>query len=357
MIHVFISIVLGLTTAAVVIAHHLAGPAAFYPDFAVAWDITVLALKHPELTYETAFVWPYPPTAIVLLTPFAKLPFPVAYLIWVAGSLTLYLGFATRLFDKFKSLGIALLILAPPVWTVTLFGQHTLMIGALVLAALLSMDERKLIAGAMLGIAATMKPQTVVMVPVALLAIREWRVIASAICTATSIAIIATIMFGFKIWSDWFGIIPQFSAYQAELHQAQISLWPLTSISFAILLLMTLIACFIVWITFRATDRAEHRLVALIGGAWLVSPYVPVYELTMIAPAVVAFVLQEIGPEQPLVKRWRSYVGAVAVFATPVAIVCAPVFLFLNTLIVARQGADELTIASVDKPFARLRSF
>jgi hypothetical protein len=362
MIHVFISIILGLTTAAVVIAHHISDPTPFYPDFAAAWHITVLALKHPELTYDLTSrtplgTWPYPPTALVVLIPFAMLSFPVAYLTWVIGSLTLFLGFSVSLFDRFKAFGIALLILAPPVWTVTLFGQHTLLIGALVLAALLIMPERKLLAGAMLGMAATMKPQTVVMVPVALLAIREWRVIASAITTAIVTSVITTIIFGFNIWSAWIGVFPEFFSEQAAMHQPQISLWPIISRSFAILLFMILVACLIVWITFRATDRAEHRLVALVGGAWLVSPYVPVYELTMIAPAVVAFVLQEIGPEQPMTKRWRSYIGAVAVFATPVAIVCTHLFLFLNTLVVARQGSEEQTIANIDKPFARLRSF
>jgi uncharacterized membrane protein len=115
----------------------------------------------------------------VAFTPFALLPFPVAYLILVFGSLTLYVYFATCLFDRFKTLGIALLILAPEVWTVTLVGSTTLPMGALVLGALLVMPERKRLAGAILGIAAAIKPQTILMAPVALLAIREWRVIAS----------------------------------------------------------------------------------------------------------------------------------------------------------------------------------
>jgi hypothetical protein len=360
MIHVFVCIVLGLTTVAVVIAHQLAESVPFHPDFGAFWDIAALALKHPELTYDPASktvlgTWSYPPTALVTLTPFAMLPFPVAYLVWALGWLTLYLHFATGLFGRFKALGIALLVLAPPVWTVTLFGQTTLSMGALVLGSLIVMPQKKLLAGTMLGIAATIKPQTVIMVPVALLAIREWRVIASAVATASAISIIATIIFGFNIWSGWLGVFPRFFADQAMANQVQISLWPLTSRSFAILSFLTIVACFIVWITFRATDRVEHRLVAVVGGAWLISPYAPVYELTMVAPAVVAFVLQEIGPEQPLVKRWRSYIGAVAVFATPLAIVCAHVFLFLNTFVVARQGRDELTIANMDKPIARMK--
>ena len=360
MIHVFISIVLGLTTAAVVIAHQLAAPT-FYPDFAAFWDIAGLALKHPELTYDPASrtpvgTWAYPPSALVVLSPFGMLPFPVAYLVWVLGSLTLYLYFATCLFDRFKALGLALLILAPPVWTVTLFGQTTLPMGALVLGALLVMPDKKLLAGAMLGIAATIKPQTMIMMPVALLAIREWRVIASATAAAITISLIATIVFGFNIWFDWLGVFPRLFA-DPVMRQVQISLWPLTSRSPAILLLMAFVACFIVWTTFRATDRTEHRLVAVVGGAWLVSPYIPVYELAMIAPAVVAFVLQGIGVSQPLLKRWRSYIGVVAVFASPIAIVCAPVFLLLNTLVVARQGGEGQTTASVNKLFSRVISF
>jgi hypothetical protein len=101
------------------------------------------------------------------------------------------------------------------------------------------------------------------------------------------------------------------------------------------------VACFIVWMTFRVTDRADHRLVAVVGGAWLVSPYVPVYELAMIAPAVIAFVLEEIGSIQPMAKRWRSYIGVFAVFTTPIAFVFAHVFLILNTLVVLRQGSAK----------------
>src|SRR5438270_9239580 len=102
MIHVVISILLGLTTVAVVVAHQLAEPTTFYYDFAVFWDMTVLALKHPELTYDPPSICFYPPTALVVFSPFAFLPFPVAYLIWVLGSLTLYVYFATCLFDRFK---------------------------------------------------------------------------------------------------------------------------------------------------------------------------------------------------------------------------------------------------------------
>jgi hypothetical protein len=181
-------------------------------------------------------------------------------------------------------------------------------------------------------------------------------VIASATAAAIAISSVATIIFGFDIWFDWIGVFPRLFA-DPVMHQVQISLWPLTSRSFAILLLVALVACFIVWATFRATDRADHRLVAAVGGAWLVSPYIPVYELAMIAPAVVAFVLQEIGVTQPLVTRWRSYIGVVTVFATPVAIVCAPVFLFLNTLVVARQGGEGHSAANINKPFSRITSF
>ena len=260
----------------------------------------------------------------------------MAYLIWVLGSLTLYVYFATRLFDRFKILGIGLLILAPPVWTVTLVGSTTLPMGALVLAALFVMPERKFLAGTILGIAATIKPQTVVMVPVALLAIREWRVIASATATTTAISIIATIIFGFNIWFDWLGKLPQVVQF-GRTNLNQVSLWPLTSKSFAILLLLSLIACFIVWMTFRVTDRADHRLVATAGGAWLVSPYIPVYELAVIAPAVIAFVLEEIGSIQPTAKRWRSYIGVFTIFTTPLAIVWVHLFLMLNTFVVLRQ--------------------
>jgi hypothetical protein len=343
MIHVFISIFLGLLFAAVIVAHQLATPS-FYTDFAQNWNFAVLALNHPELLYDQASPLPYPcgypPTFIVFFTPFAFLPLPVGYFIWVLGSLTLFICIATYLFDEFKPLGIALLILAPPVWTAALLGQAALLIGVLLLTALIVMPNKKFIAGLMIGIAATVKPQTMVMAPIALLAIRDWRVIAWTTATAVANSMIATIIFGFNIWLDWLDALPRFLAYQAMINQVQISLWALTSRSPSILLVVTMLAIFIVWTTVRATNRADHRLVAIVGGAWLVSPYVPVYELAMIAPAIIAFVLQEIGSIQPLAKRWRSYIGIFAVFVPPLSIFFTPVFLILNTLVVVRKTQE-----------------
>jgi hypothetical protein len=220
--------------------------------------------------------------------------------------------------------------------------------GALVLGALLVMPERKLLAGSILGIAAVIKPQTILMVPIALLAIREWRVIAAATSTATAISIIATIVFGFNIWFDWLRALPRFFGDFTRITQNHISLWHLSSRSVAILLVLGLVACVIVWTTFRATDRVDHRLVAVVGGAWLVSPYVPVYELAMIAPAVIAFILEEIGSVQSMTERWRSYIGVFAVFTTPLAIVLVPVFLILNTLVVLQQRWAKKS-ANIDK--------
>jgi Glycosyltransferase family 87 len=352
MVHVFISIFLGLLTATAVAIHQIGQAAPFYRDFFDFWRLTVIALNHPELTYDPASItgvgpFAYPPTALLVFTPFALMPFPIAYSVWVLGWLTFYLSVATYLFDRLKLLGIALLVLASPVWTVALLGQTTLALGALILTALLVMPQRKLLAGVMFGIAAIIKPQTVVMMPLALLATRDWRVIASAATVAFISGIIATIIFGFDIWFDWLGAFPGFFAAQAKMNQVQISLWPLASKSYLLFSILALLASFIVWTTFRATNRVDHRLVSLIGSAWLISPYVPDYELAMIAPAVVAYILKEIGSVQPILMRWRSYIGTVAVFAPILGMIFAPVFLILNTLVVLRQSSSKLANNSV----------
>jgi Glycosyltransferase family 87 len=348
MVHVLISIFLGLLTATVVAIHQIGQAAPFYRDFFDFWRLTVIALNHPELAYDPASItgvgpFAYPPTALLIFTPFALMPFPIAYSLWVLGWLTPYLFFATYLFDRLKLMGIALLILASPVWTVALLGQTTLPLGASVLIALFMMPKRKFLAGAMFGIAAMIKPQTVVMVPLALLVTREWRIIASATTFVIVGGIIATLKFGLDIWFDWFGALPRFLAEQLKINQVQISLWPLASRSFLTLVIFVLVACFIVWTTFRTTDRVDHRLVSLIGSAWLISPYVPNYELAMTAPAVVAYILKEIGSVQPILVRWRSYIGTVALFAPVIGVVFAPVFLILNTLVIIREGSGELT--------------
>jgi hypothetical protein len=73
-------------------------------------------------------------------------------------------------------------------------------------------------------------------------------------------------------------------------------------------LLLAPLAVGIVWTTFRRTHDPADRLIALFGGALLVTPYAMNYETALFAPAVAAYLARTDHP------RWLLIAAVSAVF-------------------------------------------
>lgn len=178
------------------------------------WDDLRAAGLEPVLhqnLVEPPFTLGHPPTAFVWLLPLTDLPVASAKLVWMAASLLLIAFMVVTMTRSLRypaplaSAALAMGLLVTCVW----FWQH-LRIGQLgVLIVFLYFlawrylrGGNELAAGAMLGLACTLKSYPAALVLLFLLAWR-WRVVAAAIAAWLAFAIPVTARFGLSSWSHF----------------------------------------------------------------------------------------------------------------------------------------------------------
>jgi len=295
-------------------------------DFLAIWSGARIALEHPDRLYDFAAVthsqqwllgegskvrpFVYPPSAALLFLPFGLVGFWTAYVGFILLTGALYIAAARGIARGIAPL--VLLALAPPVVLSGLIGQLSFLIGGLVLLALILRD-RPLVAGALLGIAAALKPQLLVLFPLALALEGRWRTLAAAFATGGLLCLGSLAAFGVSAWMDWLAALPRFArlvAADADLMRNVVTpVGALVRLGVGgAALAVAQAACValavgLVWWTFRRASSPGQQLVALIGAGLLISPYAMQYEIAVIAPAVTALAAPGGG-------RWLYYLLA-----------------------------------------------
>lgn len=142
-------------------------------------------------------VWPYPPTFYLLLAPLAALPYFAAFFMWISATLLGLIAVVYRIVPRRAAIA---LVLASPftVWNV-LTGYNGFLTASLLGAALLFLERRPVLAGLFIGYL-TYKPQWGILVPVALIAAKEWRAIGGAVAATALLAGASVAFFGVGPW-------------------------------------------------------------------------------------------------------------------------------------------------------------
>jgi alpha-1,2-mannosyltransferase len=141
--------------------------------------------------------WHYPPTYLWVAGLFAGLPYLAALALWLALTLPLYLFAIRRIVAGRQAV---LLALAYPAAFVNLIhGQNGFLTAGLAGLALVSLQRRPLLAGALFGLLA-FKPQFGILIPFALAAGGQWRAFAAAAATVIATAAMARGLYGVEIW-------------------------------------------------------------------------------------------------------------------------------------------------------------
>lgn len=262
-----------------------------WTDVAKVYDFNlVTSLQAPLLGHVDHRPFIYAPTALLLIMPLALLPFWLSLAIFSLGS-ALYLLFASRGFGADR----ILLLIAPPVVLCAMAGQPTLLVAALAAVAVARLGSRDMSAGVLLGIAIAIKPTLCVLAPVALLAGRHLRALSVAGVTAAIIAALSVALLGVEPWAEWINALPRFQ--QLVLDEPSLVTSAIASYATAIrfglnpylaLSLGALVALPMTAYAFARSEDAAVRLVVLLGGALLVTPYAMNYELALFAPVVLS---------------------------------------------------------------------
>jgi len=174
---------------------------------AAAYDIA--AHRGLELTVagDTGLMpFPYPPPFLLILTPFAVGSFAVAFMCWDVITGTLYALAAKRVAP------LPYVLANPPVLTACMIGQSSLLICAVMIFGLMSVSTSPFVAGAVLGLS-IIKPQLALLLPVAMIAGRRWRVIMGAVTSSVIVSLLALLILGADTYRGFFAIIPQYVGY------------------------------------------------------------------------------------------------------------------------------------------------
>ncbi|MGH6968188.1 MAG: glycosyltransferase family 87 protein [Stellaceae bacterium] len=248
--------------------------------------------------------WLYPPHALLLMLPFGLLPFVPAGLLFLA------LGFAAAVAAAWRfaktgterAIHAASLVLCPAAAVTVCLGQNTFLTCALLLAGFGTLRRRPILGGALLGIA-TYKPQLWLMVPVALIAARQWRALAAAVGAALLLAAASVALFGFEPWHAWFALMTEPSALydrwrviarlngQSVYTYASLLGAPVVVANF-VQALTAIAAAGCVWWCHRRPMADDLRLAVLLAATLLAAPHVIDYDALLLGIAATLFFIR-----------------------------------------------------------------
>jgi hypothetical protein len=224
----------------------------------------------------------------VILWPFAQAPLALAYPLWTGLSAAAFFFAAAHLVKPaWATLGLAI---APVVFFAAELGQTSLFIAAAMIGGWLLRDRRPLLAGALFGLAACIKPQAMLLAPVVLWG--RWRMLA-AMAGAGLALIAASFAFGPQRWLEWPHALATFRALVPatdRINPAALVAGPGWAALMAALGLALALAC--------------RNLVGLVTGALCATPYAHAYDLAPLAPLAAGWLL-----DRPLVRWGHALVG------------------------------------------------
>ena len=179
-----------------------AGRLALHGDPAAAYDIAVHRGVELGAAPGTGLMpFPYPPPFLLIVTAFAFPTFPVAFALWDIVTGALYALAGRRIAP------LPYILANPPVLVAAMIGQSSLLTSAILIFGLSLVGAAPFAAGTILGLL-IIKPQLALMLPVAMLAGRQWRVIAGAILSSTTALLLALIVFGSDSYRGFFENLP-----------------------------------------------------------------------------------------------------------------------------------------------------
>jgi hypothetical protein len=264
---------------------------------ALAWDWNVqkqveLALLKTDFT--GYFAWHYPPPFLFIAALLAQFPYAVAFIGWVLVSLLPYVAAVRAIVGR--GFGIMLALAFPVVFNNALVGQNGFLTAALIGGTLYLLPARPVLAGVCLGLL-SYKPQYGLLFPLVLIATSRWSAFFTAAIVTVAMAVASWLAFGIESWRAFFHWMPMFS--QAFLTEGKAPWWKMHSLfgvvryfggsehlawifqwSLSVAVALTLV---LMW---RSRISYSLKAAALATGALLVTPYLFIYDMMVLAVPV-----------------------------------------------------------------------
>lgn len=228
--------------------------------------------------------FPYPPLFLIFVAPFGLVPFPIAFLLWLLVTAAFYSKAAAGWMEG------RYIFANPAALPNALIGQTGFLIAGIFMLGTKQLERRPFTGGAILGLMA-IKPQLALLLPVALIAGREWRAIAGGLVAGVAGLVLSLILFGPAAYAGFLAILPG----QASLIVNHKIPWvELASVfatarflgvpheaAFALQGLAAIGAGGITWWAWR--EKVPERVPILAAATLLVPPYLFTYDTLLLA--------------------------------------------------------------------------
>jgi hypothetical protein len=249
-------------------------------------------------------LWPYPPTYFLILAPLAMLPYVAAFLIWCLTTLLACTAVVYAIVRRRPAIALAL---ASPftVWNI-LAGQSGFLTAALLGATLVFLERRPIVAGVFIG-CLTYKPQWGILLPIALIAAKEWRIMGSAVAMTALLVAASIAIFGIGPWEAFprellaqasinlsanpdllnlrFDPRAKWQYYETIFGLAR-ALHGSASLAWLAQGSVTIGSAVVIWLVWRSPTRYALKAATLSAAALVATPYAFGYDMAAIAIAV-----------------------------------------------------------------------
>lgn len=289
----------------------------FEGKLGIVYDFDVFSRFHdslfadrPHLSGFRPFL--YPPTWILLLLPFGLLAIDAAIIVFMVVTI------GASAFESRRDLVQWLAVATSPaaMWAVV-SGQNSFLLMALLYGGLRLLDRAPAISGILLGML-IYKPQIFVLVPIALIASRQWRALLWAAATVIAVSLVSLQVFGIDCWIAFLEMARQSSGPRMVDYVVNVLglvvITPFVSalrigasqdIASILQFSTAALAVIFTWISFRHFPPSAARTAVLIAGTLLVSPYLLNYDLLLLMPVALALywqgAVEGFRPLEPLV--------------------------------------------------------
>jgi arabinofuranan 3-O-arabinosyltransferase len=290
-----------------------------HPAQAWDWDIQKqVQVAVLGQSYEGNLAWHYPPPFLFVASLLAHFPYAVAFIGWAVTSLVPYLAVMRAIVGR--PFGLLLGAAFPVVLTNILVGQNGFLTASLIGGTLYLMPARPVLAGICLGLL-SYKPQYGLLFPLVLIAASQWTVFVTAGVVAVAIAFVSWLAFGTESWQAFFHWMPMFS--QAFLTEGRAPWGKMQSI-FAVVRyfggteqlawvfqwIMSGTVAVVLALMWRGRISYPLKAAALAAGTLLITPYLFLYDVMVLAIAV-AFLVR-IGLRQGFARYELPALGLAA---------------------------------------------
>jgi hypothetical protein len=215
----------------------------------------------------------------------------------------------------------------------------------------LALGAQPVLAGILLGILA-FKPQFVVLIPIALVAGRQWRALLSTAATVSALVVLSYALFGWGTWKAFEHVSP----LNVEILQSKPINWHLmptvyvmmrsmglpSGLSYAAQLVAGLTGAYLVFRTWRGDAPILFKGCVLILATFLATPYAWDYDMVVVTIAVVFF-LKVVRRE---ISEVEKLMGAILILSplltllifTVIGVQIGPIVFFAALLVAARRA-------------------